>query len=65
MDYSPANPGLLAAGWQAGMPHIPLGLPVAVATCGAGAAGGVVTGEARPAGSAAWHALLRTSGRLP
>jgi hypothetical protein len=68
-DYSPADPDILVAGWQAGMPHLPLGVPVAVATCGAGpAGGGVVTeadgGGAWPAGTGAWHALLRASGRL-
>jgi uncharacterized protein (TIGR03083 family) len=34
-DYSPANPELLAAGWQAGMPQLPLGAPLAVAAAGA------------------------------
>ena len=71
-DYSPADPDLLAAGWQAGMPHLPLGVPVAVATCGAGPAGGSVGMEAErggawavgPAGNGAWSALLRASGRL-
>ena len=73
-DYSPADPDLLAAGWQAGMPHLPLGVPVAVATCGAGpASGSVVTAErggaglaglAGPAGTGAWRSLLRASGRL-
>jgi uncharacterized protein (TIGR03083 family) len=68
-DYSPADPDILAAGWQAGMPHLPLGVPVAVATGGAGpAGGGVVTeadgGGAWPAGAGAWRALLRASGRL-
>jgi uncharacterized protein (TIGR03083 family) len=70
-DYSPANPELLVAGWQAGMPHLPLGVPLAVAASGAGGAGrpgSVVTagaaGGPRPAGSAAWRALLRASGRL-
>jgi uncharacterized protein (TIGR03083 family) len=58
-DYSPANPELLAAGWQAGMPQLPLAAPLEVAA--AGAAG------ARRAGSvvlaSAWPALLRASGR--
>jgi uncharacterized protein (TIGR03083 family) len=70
-DYSPADPDLLAAGWRAGMPHIPLGVPAAVATCGAGPGGAVAArgseddaGLAGPAGSGAWQALLRASGRL-
>jgi uncharacterized protein (TIGR03083 family) len=68
-DYSPANPDILAAGWQVGMPHLPLGLPVAVATCGAASARGSVmtegsAGDAWQAGNAAWRALLRASGRL-
>ncbi len=68
-DYAPANPDILAAGWQAGMPYLPLGVPVAVATCGAPAArGSVVTaggaGGDWPTGNAAWRALLRASGRL-
>jgi uncharacterized protein (TIGR03083 family) len=74
-DYSPADPGIVAAGWQAGMPHLPLGVPVAVAICGAGPASGSVVTEAEgsgawpaglagPAGTGAWRALLRASGRL-
>src|SRR6266851_4057045 len=72
-DYSPANPDLLVAAWQAGMPQLPLDVPVAVATCGApsagaGGHGSVVTaglpGGAWPAGNAAWRTLLRASGRL-
>ena len=38
-DYVPADPDILVAGWQAGMPHLPLDVPLAVATCGAPAAG--------------------------
>src|SRR6267154_1440939 len=34
-DYQPASPELLAAGWRAGMPHLPLETGVAVAPCGA------------------------------
>jgi len=74
-DYQPAGPEILVAGWQAGMPHLPLDAGVAVAPCGVAAggaaAGGVAAGGAgRPAGSAiaangAWRALLRASGRLP
>ncbi|HEY5988877.1 MAG TPA: maleylpyruvate isomerase N-terminal domain-containing protein, partial [Streptosporangiaceae bacterium] len=33
-DYQPANPEMLVAGWQAGAPHLPLDIPLAVATCG-------------------------------
>lgn len=67
-DYAPADPGILVAGWLAGMPHLPLDMPLAVATCGAPAAGSVGTGG-RPAGpepahGAGWRALLRASGRL-
>src|SRR5262249_47585120 len=39
--YSPADPDILVAGWQAGMPHVPLGVPAAVASCGAGPGGRV------------------------
>jgi len=77
-DYQPASPELLAAGWQAGMPHLPLDAVVpaaprgaAVAIAGAparGARGNRRAGEAgapatAPAG--AWEALLRASGRIP
>jgi hypothetical protein len=69
-DYQPASPELLAAGWRAGMPHLPLGAGVPVAPCGA-VAGAPARGAARvfaapsawPVG--AWQALLRASGRLP
>jgi hypothetical protein len=68
-EYCPADPDIVAAGWQAGMPHLPFGLPAAVAVCGAATAGGSVVAEgsaggAWPAGNAAWRALLRASGRL-
>ena len=71
-DYSPADPDLLAAGWQAGMPHLPLGVAVAVAACGARPASGSLVTVARRdgawpaglAGTGAWPALLRASGRL-
>jgi len=66
-DYSPANPDVLIAGWQAGMPHLPLGLPVAVARYGAApGTGNVMTEGGGPglSGNAAWRALLRASGRL-
>jgi uncharacterized protein (TIGR03083 family) len=59
-DYSPANPELLLAGWQAGMPQLPLAVPLAVAA--SGAAGGGRPGSVVTAG--AWPALLRASGRL-
>jgi uncharacterized protein (TIGR03083 family) len=58
-DYSPANPELLAAGWQAGMPQLPLGVPLAVAA--AGASGAQRPGSVMLAGT--WPALLRASGR--
>ena len=58
-DYSPANPELLAAGWQAGMPQLPLGAPLAVAA--AGASGAQRPGSVMLAGT--WPALLRASGR--
>ena len=58
-DYCPANPELLAAGWQAGMPQLPLGAPLEVAAAGAPRArrpGSVVQ-------AGAWPELLRASGR--
>ena len=58
-DYSPANPELLAAGWQAGMPQLPLSAPLAVAA--AGASGSQRPGSVMLAGT--WPALLRASGR--
>lgn len=71
-DYRPADPEILVAGWQAGVPQLPLDVPLAVATCGsrpAGGAWGVATGGSRPwrpwASGGGWGALLRTSGRLP
>ena len=69
-DYSPADPDILVAGWQAGMPHLPLGAPGRRGhlRCAGSASGGVVTEAdgAAPglAGTGAWHALLRASGRL-
>ncbi len=71
-DYQPASPELLAAGWQAGVPHLPLDGGVPVAPCGAavavagappGASGGASVPHAGPDG--AWEALLRASGRIP
>jgi uncharacterized protein (TIGR03083 family) len=68
-DYQPANPEMLVAGWQAGAPHLPLDIPLAVATCGSPSAGGWgATGSAsarHAGGGRGWGALLRASGRLP
>lgn len=55
-DYSPANPELLVAGWQAGMPQLPLGVPLLAGAVGARRPGSVVL-------AGAWPALLRASGR--
>jgi hypothetical protein len=64
-DYQPANPEVLAAGWRAGMPHLPLGAGVAVAPCGAAVGGGGRHYDgAGPAAGGGWRALLRASGRL-
>jgi hypothetical protein len=65
-DYCPASPDVLAAGWRAGLPHLPLGRPAAMAACGAAPASGSVVagGGAWPSGNAAWRMLLRASGRL-
>jgi hypothetical protein len=75
LDYRPADPAILAAGWRAGMPHLPLGISMAIATCAAGpdtgflsapppppAAGASGPGQADGGGD--WVALLRSSGRL-
>ncbi len=70
-DYQPAGPELLAAGWQAGVPQLPLDCSAPVAPCGAAVAGGAVaprgpgTGRGPYPGAGAWEALLRASGRLP
>jgi len=70
-DYQPASPELLAAGWQAGMPYLPLGsvVPAAAARCGAAVAGARVpaggAGAPHTALAGAWEALLRASGRIP
>jgi uncharacterized protein (TIGR03083 family) len=68
-DYQPASPELLAAGWQAGMPHLPLDTRVHVASCGAAVAGADGAANGHPHAGAsdegAWQALLRASGRLP
>ena len=68
-DYQPASPELLAAGWQAGMPYLPLDALLHVASrAAAAAAGGQANGRSH-AGAAphegAWQALLRASGRVP
>jgi uncharacterized protein (TIGR03083 family) len=73
-DYRPADPAVLVAGWQAGVPHLPLDAPLAalqVVTSGAGPGTGP-GGPARPAAGdgcagdagGGWLALLRASGRL-
>jgi hypothetical protein len=49
MDYRPAAPEIVLAGWRAGMPQLPVQLA-------AGHDGG--RGDL-------WHALLRVSGRSP
>jgi uncharacterized protein (TIGR03083 family) len=73
-DYQPASPELLAAGWQAGMPHLPLDAHMHVASCGAAVGGAAVAVTGAPANGhphvgtsheGAWPALLRASGRLP
>jgi uncharacterized protein (TIGR03083 family) len=68
-DYQPATPEVLVAGWQAGMPHLPLDASLAVTPCGAavGSAGNLAAPDAgAPAlESGGWPGLLRASGRLP
>jgi uncharacterized protein (TIGR03083 family) len=51
VDYRPADPGAVLAGWRAGMPHLPLphGSPGAKAVRHLDA----------------WHAVLAASGRIP
>jgi hypothetical protein len=63
-DYQPASPEILAAGWRAGMPHLPLDASLAAAPCGA-AVGGPGSPPAAAVAADGWQALLRTSGRLP
>ncbi|MGE5133549.1 MAG: maleylpyruvate isomerase N-terminal domain-containing protein [Gemmatimonadota bacterium] len=41
-DYRPADPGILVAGWQAGLPHLPLDLPAAHAVAMRRPAAGVL-----------------------
>ena len=62
-DYAPADAGILVAGWQAGMPHLPLGEPLAVAACGAPAAGPAGRGGVLAGSGTGWRVLLRASGR--
>jgi hypothetical protein len=50
LDYRPADPGAVLAGWQAGMPHLPLA---------AGLPGAKAVRHPDP-----WHAVLAASGRL-
>jgi len=64
-DYRPASPELLAAGWQAGMPHLPLDEVVPVGPGGAAVAVAGDAGGQHPASPDAWAALLRASGRVP
>jgi hypothetical protein len=49
-DYQPASPEILAAGWQAGMPHLPLDASVAAAPCGAAVGGGGPPAAGGPVG---------------
>ena len=65
MREHPASPELLAAGWQAGMPHLPLDAVVPVGPGGAAVAVAGDAGGAHPAPPGAWEALLRASGRVP
>jgi Mycothiol maleylpyruvate isomerase N-terminal domain len=71
-DYRPASPELLAAGWQAGMPHLPLDTVVPVGPGGAAVAAASVPASGaggprgpHPASPGAWEILLRASGRAP
>jgi hypothetical protein len=64
-DYQPASPELLAAGWQAGVPHRPLDTVVPVGPGGAAVAVTGTAGGPRLAPPGAWEALLRASGRVP
>lgn len=50
LDYRPPDPAAILAGWQAGMPHLPIG---------AGTAGAKAMRHLDP-----WHAVLAASGRL-
>jgi hypothetical protein len=64
-DYQPASPEVLVAGWQAGVPQLPLDAGV-VAPCGAAVGGGARGGSVPHATAAGgWETLLRASGRLP
>ena len=63
-DYQPASPELLAAGWQAGMPHLPLAARVPVASCGAAVAG-VPVPAGRPVAAGGPVAAGRGAARGP
>jgi mycothiol maleylpyruvate isomerase-like protein len=45
-EYHPADPEILVAGWLAGLPHLPLDVAMAIATCGAASAAPAVPGRA-------------------
>jgi hypothetical protein len=68
-DYQPASPELLAAGWQAFMPHLRLEVVVPVAPCVAVAhvPVGCVSGAGGrpPAPPGSWEAMLCATGRAP
>jgi uncharacterized protein (TIGR03083 family) len=67
-DYRPAACEVLVAGWQAGMPHLPLEVRVPVGTCASAARSpspkGAEPGDPGPADPDGWRALLRVSGRV-
>jgi uncharacterized protein (TIGR03083 family) len=71
-DYRPADPDVLAAGWRTGVPQLPLGVPVAIATPAPGPDTGFLsapppvptTGAGAPDLGGTWSGLLRASGRL-
>ncbi|MBO0814027.1 MAG: maleylpyruvate isomerase N-terminal domain-containing protein [Actinobacteria bacterium] len=62
-DYQPASPELLAAGWQAFMPHLRMEVVVPAAPCVAVAR--VPAGSRQPAPPGTWEAVLCASGRAP
>jgi hypothetical protein len=66
LDYRPADPAAVLAGWLAGMPHLPA-VPGAAVLAGA-IRSRSLAGQALPGGRAArhvdpWHAVLAASGR--
>lgn len=66
-DYRPADSEILAAGWRAGMPHLPLEAAMPLTTCGtASRSGPAKAGSTRvaEADGDCWRALLRASGRI-